>query len=312
MAGQTWAVSSEGGYLYSDQLSSELRRIAQPLERYRQFCDADDASSKGLKTGDKYHWNVIGNVATQGTTLSETSTVPMTSFTITQGTLTVNEMANGIPYTGKLDNLSLLPVKKIIQTALADDCNKALDLAAYDQFNATPLRFVATTDSTTGTLYTNSSATGTNSVNITKDHVKVIVDLMKERNIPAYSDMDYACVGHPTTFRRLKNDLESLHQYVDRGFQMILNGEIGRYEGVRFFEQNAVAKAAWTNGKSNQAHFFGKDTVMEAIVVPEEMRGKIPTNFGLSKGIAWYYLGGFGIVRTAAADARIVKWDSQA
>ena len=116
----------------------------------------------------------------------------------------------------------------------------------------------------------------------------------------------------PSTFRTLKNELESVHQYVASGFQMIMNGEIGRYEGVRFVEQTNVAKEAFTNGLSNWAFFFGDDTVAEAIAVPEEMRGKIPTDFGRSKGIAWYYLGGFGLVHPEAAGARIVKWDSAA
>ena len=68
----------------------------------------------------------------------------------------------------------------------------------------------------------------------------------------------------------------------------------------------------WTNAKSNWAFFFGADTVAEGIVVPEEMRGKIPTDYGRSRGVAWYYLGGFGLVQTIAAQARIVKWDSAA
>jgi thiamine-phosphate pyrophosphorylase len=55
---------------------------------------------------------------------------------------------------------------------------------------------------------------------------------------------------------------------------------------------------------------FGGDTVAEGIVIPEEMRGKIPTDYGRSRGVAWYYLGGFGLVHTAFAQARIVKWDS--
>jgi hypothetical protein len=47
------------------------------------------------------------------------------------------------------------------------------------------------------------------------------------------------------------------------------------------------------------------------------MRGKIPTDFGRSRGIAWYYVGGFGIVhglQTAnnSQNSRIVKWDSAA
>jgi hypothetical protein len=42
------------------------------------------------------------------------------------------------------------------------------------------------------------------------------------------------------------------------------------------------------------------------------MRGKIPGDFGRDRGIAWYYLGGFGIVHTQAAQSRIVIWDSAA
>ncbi|MGH2362042.1 MAG: hypothetical protein ACRDGM_16070, partial [bacterium] len=68
---------------------------------------------------------------------------------------------------------------------------------------------------------------------------------------------------------------------------------------------------------SNWAFFFGEDTVAEAIAVPEEMRGKIPTDFGRSRGIAWYYLGGYGLVHPInsadnSKNARIVKWDSAA
>ena len=121
--------------------------------------------------------------------------------------------------------------------------------------------------------------------------------------------------GTRSTFRKFKNDLESIHQYVDKGFQMIMSGEIGRYESCRFVEQTNIGKSAWTNGKSNWAFFFGDDTVAEAIAVPEEMRGKIPTDFGRSRGIAWYYLGGFGIVHPLkeadnSKNARILKWDS--
>lgn len=277
-----------------------------------QFCDAMDAAGKGLHRGQSYHWDVFGDVATAGGTLVETNTMPRTQFTITQGTLTVTEYGNSVPYTGKLDNLSKIPVLNIVKKALKNDAKKAFDTGAYDQFNTTLLQYVATTVTNTGTLYTDGTATGTNSVAMGKNHIKDIVDKMKERNIPPYTGDDYFAVAHPTTFRTLKNDLEAVHQYVDRGFDMILNGEIGRYEGCRFVEQTNIAKAAFTNSLSNQAFFFGEDTVMEGISIPEEMRGMIPGDFGRSMGVAWYYLGGFGIVHTTAAQVRIVKWASAA
>jgi N4-gp56 family major capsid protein len=300
--------------MYSANLSKVLRMAVQPLTKFRQFADIKDAAVQGKGKGDTFHWNVYSDVATQGASILETNTMPETNFTVTQGTMTITEYGNSVPYSGKLDDLSEQPVKEVIGKVLKNDAKKAFDIAAAAQFDATPLRVVPTAGTATDSvaLTTNGTATATNNVAMGKDHIKAIVDLMKERNIPPYMADDYVSLGHPTTFRQLKNDLETVHQYTSEGFQMILNGEIGRYENVRVVEQTNIAKAGFSNGKSNFAYFFGADTVAEGIAVPEEMRGKIPTDYGRSRGIAWYYLGGFGIVHTQAAQARIVKWDSAA
>lgn len=54
------------------------------------------------------------------------------------------------------------------------------------------------------------------------------------------------------------------------------------------------------------------DTVTEALVIPEEIRLKLATDYGRSRGLAWYALGGFGLVHSDATSARIVWWDSAA
>ncbi len=318
MAGQVWLTNSLGGYMFSETLSDVLRQALQPLVKFRQFADVKDAAVQGKGKGEAFHWNVFSDIATQGTTLVETTTMPESNFTIVQGTMTITEFGNSVPYTGKLDDLSKQPVMEIINKVLKNDAKKAFDIAAEAQFDACKLRVipVAGTDTAAVTLYTNGTVTGTNNIALGKNHVKSIVDLMKERNIPPYINDDYVSLAHPSTFRTLKNDLESIHQYVDQGFRMILNGEIGRYEGVRFVEQTNIGKGVaktgtvWNLAKSNWAYFFGNDTVAEGIAIPEEMRGKIPTDFGRSRGVAWYYLGGFGLVHTVAAQSRIVKWDS--
>jgi N4-gp56 family major capsid protein len=323
MAGQVWAVNSLGGYLYSRQLSNVLRANVQPLVKFRQFADVHDISQQGKKKGDTFTWDVFSDVSAAGAVLVETNTMPETNFTIIQGTLTVTEAGNSVPYSGKLDNLSKFPVEDVIKKVLKNDCVKYLDRAAWTQFNQTLLRAIPVggTSATAITLYTNGTVTGTNSIAFSNAHAKAIVDAMKERNIPAYIADDYYAIAWPTTLRTLKNNLETIHQYSDTGFNLIMNGEIGRYENTRYIEQTNIAKGtgtdgttttAWTNGVSDWMFFFGNDTVAEAIAVPEEMRGKIPTDYGRSKGIAWYYLGGFGIVHTAAINTRIVKWDSAA
>jgi N4-gp56 family major capsid protein len=295
----------------------------QPLVKFRQFADVHDISQQGRKKGDIFTWDVVSDVVTAGGVLVETNTLPESNFTITQGTLTITEAGNSVPYSGKLDNLSKFPVEDIIKKALKNDTVKAIDRLAWNQFNQTLLRVipVSGTDTAAVTLYTNGTVTGTNSIAYNNTHAKSIVDTMKERNIPAYIADDYYALAWPTTLRTFKNSLETIHQYSETGFNLIMNGEIGRYENVRYIEQTNIAKGTgtdgvtqttWTNGKSDWIFFFGNDTVAEAVAVPEEMRGKIPTDYGRSKGIAWYYLGGFGIVHTSAVNTRIVKWDSAA
>lgn len=294
-------------------LSKEMRTAVIPLVRFRQFAEAKVASG-GLHKGLTFHWNVYGSVATAGGTLTETTTMPETNFTITQGTLTMYEYGNSVPYTGLLDDASEHPVRDIVHKVLKVDAKQTLDSAAHTQFNLSPLRVVPTagTSSTAVTLTTNGTATATNSIALNNNHVKAIVDVMKERNIPAYQGGDYVALARPTALRTLKNNLESVKQYTDEGFRMILQGEVGRYEGVRFIEQTNIASAAWSVGASDKVFFFGDDTVVEAVGVPEEIRGKLPGDFGRDRGVAWYYLGGFGIVHTLASQARIVVWDSAA
>ena len=321
MAGQVWSVNTSGGYMYALNLSRQLRMAVQPIVKFRQFCDVKDAAHQGLHRGDTFHWNVFSDVGTQGSTLTETNTVPETSFTIAQGTMTITEAGNSVPWTGKLDDLSEQPVAEVIRKVLKTDAKKAFDNLASAEFNKAALRVAPTggTSATAVTLTTNSVCTITNTLALSNNHVKSIVDVMKERNIPAYTGDDYYAIAWPTTFRAFKDDIETLKSYVDQGFRMIMNGEIGRYDGVRFVEQTFKAKGsigtagvAWAQGLSDWVVFFGEDTVAEAVAVPEEIRGKIPGDYGRDRGIAWYYLGGFGIVHTQAAQNRIVIWDSAA
>jgi N4-gp56 family major capsid protein len=279
MSGQLWAVNARGGYAYSDNLSRTLRTELMPTLKFRQFCDAKDAAMQGLGKGDTFHWNVYSDVATAGTTLTETEVMPETNFEISQGSLTITELGNSVPYTGKLDDLSEQPVKEIIRKVLKNDAKKAIDTLAYAEFADAPLRVTATTDAAITLTTDGATPAETNDNALKASHIKLIVDEMKERNIPPYAGDDYYAIAWPSTYRAFKDDLEDIHQYTETGFTHIMNGEIGRYEGCRFVEQTHIAKEGWTNGESDWCYFMGEDTVAEAIAIPEEIRGKIPTDY---------------------------------
>jgi len=315
MAGQVWNTNAAGGFMYADQLSTVLRNALQPISRFQQHCDAEDFTDKGYNKGDAYRWNIYSDIGTQGGRLTETAVMPETSFTITQGSGVVYEFGNSVPFSQLLDDLSAQPVKQLIHKALKNDANKALEAEARAQFALTPLVVTPSsgTSTTAITLETGGVATATNDVAMNNVHVKLISDQMKERNIPTYSDGNYRCIARPSTLRQVKNDLETLHSYTAEGFSMVLNGEVGRsYEGIRFFEQTTIASRAWANSKSDEAFFYGEDTVIEAIVCPPEIRGKLPGDYGRDKGVAWFALEGFALVHTVAAQARIVEWSSAA
>lgn len=312
MAGQVWGVASTGGYLSAKNLSKVLRQAVQPSCKFRQFCDVKDAALQGKNKGEIFNWNVFSNVATGGSALTETSVMPQTNITVSQATLVITEFGNSVPYTGKLDALSEQPVKELIEKALKNDCVKTLDLAASAQFALTPLVVapVGGTSTSALSLSTTGATAIVNSVAFGLSHLKAIVDLMKERNIPAYIGDDYISIARPTTYRNVKNDLESIQKYTIEGFSMLLHGEIGRHDNMRFVEQTNVPSAGWTAGLSDTIFFCGEDTVAEAVAVAEEIRGKIATDFGRDQAIAWYYLGGFGLAQKTPANARVVKWGS--
>ena len=307
MSGQVWNTSALGGYMWSPNLSRKLRTALQPMVRYRQFCDAKEAF--GLGIGDTFNWNIYSNVAVAGTQLTETQVMPETNFTISQASAKIVEYGNSVPFTKKLDDLSEHPVTEIIHKVLKNDARQVLDLAAYAQFNATPLR-ICQTSASTYTLTTNGTASGTSTGDPTNTHVKLIADYMAEQNIPAFDGVNYMSVFRPAHLRTLKNNLETIHQYTPEGWHVIMNGEKGRYEGIRFVEQTNVAAQPWAN--TDRGFFFGSDTVAEVFAIPEEIRGKIPTDYGRSRGIAWYAELAFGIAHTEIPGTRIICWDSLA
>jgi len=330
MSGQLWAVASEGGYMYSDELSDYLRVRAQPLTKMRQLCDAKDGAEKGLNRGDKFYWDVYSDIGTQGRQLDENQPMPESNYTIGQRSLTVTEAGNSVPYTGKLTDMAKHDVTAIIDKTLKNDARKFFDIQAFLQFKNTVLRAApAGGNSTTSvTVTTNGATATTNNVAFGTGHVKAMSDYMKESNIPGFDGDDYIFVSHPSTIRNFKNQLESVKQYTSLGLADIFAGEIGRYENTRFVEQTFIPKGgandsttfdpyanvadAWNNGLSSWGFMLGGDTVTEAIVLPEEIRGKIPGDYGRSRGIAWYYLGGFGLVHPDATNARVLMWDSAA
>jgi hypothetical protein len=327
-----WVYNAKENFFYSLNLSRVLRHALQPKCYFRQFCTTKDPQSEGyvgLHNGSLYHWNIYGNLTgspNDDGLLQENVEVPQGNFTGKQGTLEINERGMSVPYTGLLENLSFHSIKDIVDTVLSNDAKKKIDRSAYKEFKKAPLRVAPYngTDTTVVVLSTTGSTAITNNVALGIGHVKSIRDIMFNRDIPPHRGSDYGCVSRADVLRPFKNNLEDIRKYTPEGYQKILNGEVGKYENIIFYEQTNITPANsptlvsnWANGKSGEAIFFGNDTVAQAVVIPEEMRAKIPSDYGRSKGMMWYSLMGYGITHprddaSLSHDARIIIWDSAA
>jgi hypothetical protein len=327
----TW--EQNDGYIHSNQVSKLLRESLRPKAKFRQFATLpQELESAGmLHKGATFYWNVISAPTRRNRRLNETDRIQSSAMTVTQNSLTVVEMGDAIEHTLKAQLLSYQDWEAITEKGLAFSAAAQFDVEAFLQFKATVLTAVPTggNSATSVTFTTNGTASTTNNLAMNLAHVKSIGDYMKNRNIPPDMTRDaYMAIGRVDTWRPIKNALESIHQYTETGLSFIKYGEIGRYEDFIFVEQTMIPAGgaedsatfnaytdtadAWNNALSDWAFFFGDDAVTEAPVLPEEVRAKLPEDYGRDKGAAWYALTGFGITHPDATNARIVAWESNA
>ena len=289
MGQQLFATNSLGGFLTNNQLSAQVRYKAQTLQKFRQFCDLEAAA--GTNRGNKVFFDKLSNISTAGGTLTETDTIPKRNYTITQGTLTLNEYGNSIPFTQKLKSLADITVPDSIKTVLQNDMRVVLDSAAAAQFYTND--YIATiTNTATTTFGSAGTALATSTGNMSDKNVRDIVDRMKTLLIPRREDDNYVCIASTNSIRGLYDFFESKAQFTQ--IDPLYRGEVGRYYGCRFIEEtNYLSNAKGSGGIFGEAVFFGADAVREGVAIPEEIRIAIPSDFGRDQGIAWYALLGF-------------------
>ena len=296
MAQQLWVTDSLGGYLGNAKLSKQLRYAAQPLQKFRQFCQVKGAL--GLHKNDTFVFDKVRNIGTAGGTLVETDTIPENEFTIGQGTLTITEYGNAVPYTGKLEALAEFDVENAVTKTLRNDMSKTLDLAVSDQFLECELKYFALSSTTyalnTLTSGAASDGTETSTTALNDYHVKNIIDEMQQNNIQPYDGENYICIASVKALRGLKDsgDWENAAKYGDP--ERLFTGEVGRFYNCRFvLENHVLSNTMGTGAEHGEAVFFGDDACMEGLAVPEELRAKVPTDYGRSRGVAWYALLGW-------------------
>lgn len=291
--------SAQGGYFTNPRLSKTLRYALTPLMKFRQFADIKEGWGK--QVGEKLLYDKISRISTAGGTLIETNVMPEHQFSIGQGTITLSEFGNSVPFTGKLEALSEFNVNDPTQRVLRDDMASILDKACGLRFKQTRRKYIPLTSVTgsfqsraTDSTIASAAAGGTMKYNVKVWHIKEIIDNLRGRNVPTYDGQDYVGLFSVTALRSLSDDSDwtDAAKYGDP--ERLFAGEVGRIYGCRCVrETNYLLNNLGTGSNKGEGVIFGAENVIEGIAVPEELRQKIPTDFGRSKGIAWYGILGF-------------------
>ena len=205
-------------------------------------------------------------------------------------------------------NLAQFQLEPVTEQKLRDDMVKVLESACGTQYIATD--FVAV-NSASGTVVftTNGTATVTATANLSGTNVRAIVDYMKKKLIPKYDGRNYVAICSVAALSGMHSDTSTggwvdVSKYTVQFSTNIFNGEVGNYYMTRFVEETGFLSNSIGSGTSfGQAIFFGSDIVYEAVAIPEEIRVKIPTDFGRDQGLAWYALLGFKIVWSYTTDS---------
>ena len=288
MGQQIWAVNSLGGFLANNELSKKMRHAAQPLQKFRQFTSPIEAGGAGK--GEFVLFDKISNIVTQGGTLTETSPIPRSNFTIQQGSLQILEYGNSIPYTLKSQVLSEVSISAQVEVVLRNDMAKVLDSAAATQYTASDYKATVTNTATT-TFGTASAALATAGANMSDKNVRDIIDRMKILNIPRFDGNNYISISSTNSIRGLYDFFEAKAE--NTTMTPLMAGEVGTYYGCRFVEEtNFLSNSLGSGTQYGEAVFFGDDAVKEGIALPEHLRID-SLDFGRDQGVAWLAMLGF-------------------
>lgn len=307
MSGQLWGVSSQGGATYSPLLTKEVFGQSQPDMKFHQFVEVRE--QWGKNAGETFLYDKYGNIDTEGTTLTETSTIPSHGHRFYQSTATLYEWGNSIPFTRKYETLAQVGVRQPIVTALKNDYAKVVDKAVEAEFSKAKIQYVAT-DTATGDFVTNATPTAICSASLNTTHVKVMVDYMYQNMYTEPWDGDnYMCICSMDAKRGVYDDVEDIIQYT----KYPASGEFGRYYDVRFVKTNwALSNAIGASTAYGEAYLFGSNggPVLEGVAVSMEIIPKEVTDFQRSRGLAWYQIAGYKIFWEGDPDNNVIKFAS--
>lgn len=305
MAQFSWTFDQPSGVFKNHTLSNKIREASIVQTVAAQFVDAEPGYGK--KSGESVTVTRISNISVPtSANLTEGMPISEDNFSLSTQAITVAENGRAVPFTSFSMDLAYFDENSKVQKKLMQQMKISMDQAAFTamklgQITAIPDGISSLTFDTDGTPST------TATVNLNMYHVQQIRDYMfSTLNLQPYAGNDYMCVISTKAKRGIVSDPDwkDWHKYTDPS--SMYNSEIGRVEQTRFVEVNNTSALSGSKGSGSvlgEAIFFGDDFMTMAVAQDPELRAKIPTDYGRSKGVAWYGIYGYGQIWKDSANA---------
>lgn len=303
MATFTWSLDSPSGVYKNHKLSAQIREASVVQSLFHQFVDAEPGY--GRQSGDTLNVTRISNITVPSdSTLAEGQPMSEDSFSLSTQAIVVAENGRAVPYTSLSEDLAYFDINSKIQKMLMRQMRISFDRAVAAAFKTGQIR-AACTGVSSISITTNATA-GVATVNPNLYHIEQIRDAMFTTYfMEPFDGEDYVCMISTKAKRTILQDPAWVDwkKYTDP--ESKYNSEIGRMENIRFIEVNDTSSLSGAKGSNNvgEGVFFGADAATMAVALEPELRAKIPTDYGRSKGVAWYGIYGFGQIWYDSANA---------
>ena len=308
MAGETTTSS-----LSVDQVAFD--RLAYFALRSELLFDqaADVQPTQQAMPGSGVTFTIFADIAAATSTLNEVTDVTPSALSDSQVTVTLSEYGNAVVTTAKLRGTSFLDVDVAAANIIGYNAGDSIDqvvrevLAAGD--NVIYASGGATTPSARNTVQPEDV--------LAADDVRKVVAQLRGANVATFNG-SYVGYIHPDVSYDFRSSTDAAAwrtpaNYVDP--TGIYNGEIGKFESVRFIETpRAKVFSNASNGSGSTGtvdvyctHVMGRQALAKAYsttdgngAMPKIVRGNVTDVLMRLQPVGWYWLGGYGRFREAS------------
>ena len=308
MAGETQLSS-----LSVDQVAFD--RLAYFALRSELLFDqaADVQPVQQAMPGTGVTFTIFSDIAAATSTLNEVTDVTPTALSDSQVTVTLNEYGNAVVTTAKLRGTAFLDVDSAAANIIGYNAGDSIDQVVREVLAGGTNVVYATGGTTTPT---SRESVSTDDI-LSADDVRKVTAQLRAANVATF-DGSYLGYIHPDVSYDFRSATDAAAWRTPANYvnpEGIYNGEIGKFESVRFIETPRAKKFEnASNGTSTTGsidvyatHIMGRQALAKAYsvqdgngAVPKIVRGNVTDILMRLQPLGWYWLGGYGRFREAS------------